>query len=714
MLERLPVLFAFVSFLSAFLLFEIQPLLSRMLLPLFGGSSAVWSGCMVFFQTTLLLGYLVAYTLIRWCSVRAQKLAYLTMFGVSVWMLLHSSGSAVNSASFEANPVWEILRLLCVLVGLPYLVLSSTSPLLQSWYAKAYPGRSPFGLYRMSNLGSLLALVTYPILIEPALYLSFQFILWLGMFLVLTATIGIFVWRFWSDVEVDSRLITGEGGGEIPTARSRLIWFTLPFLSSVILLGITHHLTIDVTPMPLLWVVPLVLYLASFIMCFQPNSIYSRRIWFLLLAGVCFFYSGDFFSGADVPMLFNLVFCLGALFIACVVCHAEVFRVRPTSDNLASFYLILAAGSAAGSIFVALVAPQIFSRHLELPLALGGLLILHAAIITSDSEPLLPNYPPNLFPSEKMLIWAFCSYGLLWFYFHWESSEKIIFRERNFYGELRVVEQINSEDPRESFRSLINGRILHGAAYLDPDLSRLPMSYYGSNSALAPLFDYLRSKESLKIGVVGLGTGACAAWKRPGDRFRFYEIDPMVPRVAAEFFPYIKSADPSIEIVMGDARISLTGEAPQEYDLIILDAFSSDAIPFHLLTEEAVDLYLRHLAPGGLLAVHVSNRHLNLEPIVLSVAHRKNMHGGVVLSGEKKYDLETVSTYVVIGENGGFFRAHGVPGKMRTLDLEDIRARVWSDDYSSTLGITRWVGVDPEKEVTGTARKITDIADLEY
>ena len=440
--------------------------------------------------------------------------------------------------------------------------------------------------------------------------------------------------------------------------------------------------------MPLLWVIPLSLYLLSFILCFRDRSSYRRKPYFLALALSTFFFGGDFFSGSQVHVLSNVVSCLASIFVCCMVCHGEVYRVRPESKNLTAFYLWIAFGSALGSLFAALGAPLLFRSYMEVPLGLAVLLIVHIFVLTTSGESLFPQFPKNSPLSERSFTWMLASYGLLWFFSH-SDAKTVIFRQRNFYGTLVVGEFIDAADPGLSYRSLINGRILHGSAYLSPEKEQLPTSYYGRNSPLAAIFEMKREQPNLRLGVVGLGTGASGAWARASDTVRYYEINPAVEQIANDYFPFLKKTPAKKDVILGDARISLERSQPEHFDVLIIDAFSSDAIPFHLLTVEAMKVYLRHLNDEGILTFHVSNRHLNLEPIALSLAFALGLHGGV-MQGEKPVNsLDSSSTWVILSRSEKFFQSPLALSRLERLTPEMKEGPLWTDDFASTLAVLK-------------------------
>ena len=610
-------LYALTVFVSAFLLFQVQPLIARYILPWFGGGPAVWTASMLFFQMLLLAGYAYAHLSIVRLKARTQVTVHLVLLAAALTQLPITPSDALKPTEV-AHPTAQILLLLTVSIGLPYLVLSSTAPLLQAWFARALPGRSPYRLYALSNLGSLLALVSYPVAVEPFLTRSTQTLVWSATFCLFVVLCGASAW--WGLKAV------GPEGAEAaavpdpdeppPAAGTRLLWLALSACAAVLFLAVTNQITMDVAVIPFLWVLPLSLYLLTFVIAFEHDGWYVRS-WFgaalvpALVGAVWFMFRGE---SAPIPQ--QLVAYAAVVFIGCMVCHGELSRLKPHPRYLTAFYLTVALGGALGGVFVALLAPMIFNDHLELHVALLGVATLALVTMFIDEE-------STLFFGRRPAVWlvlAFSVAGLaLALNFHArEAGELAVVRSRTFYGVLTVY--LEDEGGREERLSLWHGRIPHGVQFTSPQLRGLGTGYYASNSGAAQAFRLLAPDRDRRIGMVGMGVGTLATYAEPGDYIRLYEINPEVRILSDTLFTYLGDSPAEIEVVMGDARLSMERDEAQDFDLLLLDAFSGDAIPLHLLTKEAFEVYDRHLAPGGVIALLISTWHLDFEPVVRRLA----------------------------------------------------------------------------------------------
>jgi spermidine synthase len=686
-IARLRIVYAVAIFLNSFLLFLLEPIAGKRLLPLLGGSSAVWITCLVFFQVALLLGYLAADVIAARIPAHAQTATYLALLVTAVVQ----AGIAVR-LSLEAStehPVASVFRLLTVLIGLPFILLCATSPLLQAWYARA-AGRagdssSPYRLFAVSNLGSLLALVFYPWLIEPNASLHAQNLAWFVAFVVLALLAGAIAWQ----ARDATRLArTGEREGALaPTLGVRFLWLMFAACGSLLLCAVTSYLTTRVVAMPLLWIAPLVMYLLSFVIAFR--GWYPRRTVLVLLAlvlGAMAFNLYDYYADlsqsphkvlqwldhvADSRVKIPL-FCFGLL-IACLFCHAELHRRRPVARHLTGFYFILAAGGALGSIFVGVVAPVIFRDSYEL--AVG--MILTAALAAIISIRL----------AVTRLIWLLITAAMVMVlgYQVQQSRANAITRLRSFYGVLRVTENTYADDPAPR-RTLFHGPTEHGVQFEDPDLRREPTSYYTRDSGIGLALDLCCGSGPRRIGVVGLGAGSLAAYGKEGDVIRFYEIDPLVERVARRDFTYLSDTPARVDVVLGDARLSLEHEPPQRYNVLAVDAFSGDAIPVHLLTSEAFALYKRHLAPGGIIAVHVSSHFLDLPPLVKLEAGHAGMSAVLISVDEDPDSFGYASDWVLVSADKDFLARREISAAKSEIKMPP-RLRLWTDDDNSLLPV---------------------------
>ena len=654
---------------GAFLLFQVQPLVSKAILPWFGGCPAVWTTCMLFFQVVLFAGYCYAHLLQRWLAPRRQAAVHLALV-VAALALLPILPGAHWKPQDSSNPTWQILLLLAATVGLPYFALSATSPLVQAWFSGVCPDRSPYRLYALSNAGSLVALLSYPFLFEPAFALRQQSLLWSGSFILYAALCGaslVSVWRCVSPLPLgegpagtgeDSRFkvqglaISRSSNLQISKSPSprwldRLRWLALPACASLMLLATTNHVCQDVAVVPFLWVIPLALYLFSFIVTFDHARWYVRQFWaaaaILALIGSV---ANDFTRLSEDRRFFlnlseELTLYLGAMFCACMVCHGELARLKPRPRHLTEFYLWIAAGGAIGGLLVGVAAPHCLKANYEwqIGVALSG--ILSAGLLVSarwkrtdavaegkklptmpyserrqsrsSAGPIPPRTSRRLSLSVVVRSTLFACAVLavvVYLVCSLDDASYVRDRARNFYGVVAVCDYY-SDDPDKHELLLRNGQITHGCQFVDPAKHHWPTTYYGETSGVGRAILGLQKSGPVRVGAIGLGVGTLAAYARPGDLFRFYEINPQVVEMAKKHFTYLVDCRGQCEIKLGDARLSLEAEPPQEkFDVIVVDAFSGDSIPTHLLTVEAFDIYRKHLALRGVIAVHVSNRYL--------------------------------------------------------------------------------------------------------
>jgi len=599
-------LFAATVFLSAFLLFQIQPIVAKMILPWFGGSSSVWTLCMVFFQVTLLLGYAYVHLVHEKLSARRQPWVHGALLLLSLATLPVVADPAWKLDA-QAHPTWSVLGVLATTVGVPYLLLSTTGPLMQAWYARAFlaRGAQPYRLYALSNLASMLALLSYPVLVEPVLAVTPQAWIWSAGYalfvLVCVATAGYTVQRQDGAATHAAPLEDAPR----PGWRECLLWVGLAATASMLLLAITRHLTQDVAPVPFLWVLPLALYLLSFILCFDAPRYYVRPLFLgaLPLAFVALDIAMN--QGLDVPVLVALM--CAAVFVFCMVCHGELVRRRPPLRHLTLFYLMLSVGGALGGLFVGLVAPVVFNAYFELPL---GLFLCAWLVVTV------------LWPGLRRrwriaLLLALLLYGSRLASLSFDDVRGYTEVVRNFYSQTRIKDSVD-EDGLGPVRKMVHGSITHGEQYLNHP--KRATAYYCERTGIGRAMQSLPTDRPRKIGVVGLGAGTLAVYGRPGDEMRLYEINDQVLDLARRHFTFLADSAAHTVPVLGDGRLMLEAEAPQAFDLLAMDAFSGDAIPTHLLTLEAFQAYGRHLRPDGLLAVHITNTYLDLRPVMASAA----------------------------------------------------------------------------------------------
>jgi spermidine synthase len=696
-------------FASAFLLFEIEPIIAKMILPWFGGVAAVWAVCLVFFQTALLLGYLYAHVLTSRFSPRAQGRIHAALLLASL-LALRIVPSATWKPTGPEHPAIRILLLLCATVGLPFFVLSTTSPLLQAWYAKARSGARPYRFYALSNAGSMLALVSYPILIEPWIRTSHQAFAWSAGYVavgLLCAAIAITqpprsavaansADNLTRGAAVEVQITNPSSAPAKPhlPASLRLLWLALAACSSVLLLAVTNHITQNIASVPFLWILPLSLYLLSFILCFDARGWYRRGL-FLRLVGIAIggmaYALAPSFAGLPWRVMIVL-FCVG-FFVCSMFCHGELERLKPTLEHLTAFYLTVALGGAMGAAFVAIVAPWIFSGYYEQHVGLGFCAIL--VLVVHYRDPHGPFYSRRWNSAWLVTIALVAALIASLFVAAREQAAGTRLMARNFYGVLRVIDsqepnvplpqpdrpQLADQDPR--FRKLMNGTIDHGLQFVNPARRREPTTYYGTNSGIGIALRAAREQRALRVGAIGLGIGTVATYGRVGDSYTFYEINPLVVKVANEDFTFLRDSPARIAIVLGDARLSLEREEPQDFDVLIVDAFSGDSIPVHLLTREAFRLYFRNLKPDGTLAVHVSNQYLNIEPVVAAAASALGREAVVVNHEIDATQGVYPSSWVLIGSRDGFLARSEIEKAGEILPANASASQLWTDNYSS-------------------------------
>ncbi len=675
-------------FLSAFLLFQLQPMVGKLVLPWFGGSAGVWTTCLLFFQTLLLLGYLYSHLVVRHLSHRGQVRLHGGLL-LAALLTLPLRLHPFFRPSSGKEPLGHLLGLLTLTVGLPYLLLSTTGPLVQAWVARR--GRAPYRLFALSNLASMLALVSYPLLVEPFLPLKAQSWLWSAGFLTFAGLVFFLALR--NAHEVDGVQVPQEPAAS-PGTGQKLLWIALAAVPSMLLMAVTTHLSTNVAPIPFLWILPLGLYLLSFILCFEGSRWYQRGLFLGLLPILLLIMSlslrPDFrWMNHRWDVLSKAAFRLGSvrgqvllfnagLFVACMVAHGELARRRPHPQFLTGFYLRLSLGGALGGIFVALVAPRLFTTYLELPLGLAAAAVVAGLSLAWDQRPMHRWQRPVAGAMGLLAL----GLGFHAFRLNRPDNQITIARGRNFYGTLAVFDNLD-----HTWRTLAHGTITHGGQFLDPVKASRPATYYSLDSGVGLAIASLK-EQPRKLGLVGLGTGSLAAYGRPGDRLRFYEINPLVEPFARRYFTYLGQGRATTEVVLGDARLSLEAEPTQGYDLLAIDAFSSDAIPVHLLTREAFALYFRHLAPGGVLAVHVSNRYLDLQPVVRASVDAFGRRARVVDTESDPEEGSYGSTWVLITQDEAFF------DRPAFRDNEDVKslpsqALVWRDDFSNLFRVLK-------------------------
>jgi spermidine synthase/uncharacterized membrane protein (UPF0136 family) len=672
-------LYAVTVIVGACLLFLVQPLIAKIILPWFGGTSAVWSAALVFFQACVLGGYSYAHWLTTHVSPKRQSLIHGALLIVSCLMMPILPSEALRPDG-TGDPALQILLLLTVTVGLPSLILSATSPLLQVWYMRGTGSEPPYWLFAWSNAGSLLALLSFPLLLEPAFGARTLALGWSGLFVAFAVLlIGLAYQNSKrsdsSAAEVDEP--TAQTNAPAPTLSRMALWLLLSGCASALLVTVSANLSANVAPIPLLWVVPLALYLLTFILAFGNHRIYHQSRFFPLVAlsigGLAYLYTQRL---ENWPIQYVVPAYLGSLFIICMACHGELVMRRPAGPYLTRFYLLISLGGVLGGAFVGLIAPNIFDSYIELPL----LLVLIAELYVMLQWVRRGSRRTLWLVRVVMVLGVLTLMGEL-LRSELEERRLSVLLQRNFYGTLAV------QDDPPSFelarRYLIHGTISHGYQYVHEELRRLPSSYFSRHSGVGLALTALQSDGPVRMGVVGLGVGVMSGYVRNGDYARLYEINPAVVDIANSHFTFLPAARQAgdVEVLLGDARLTLESQTPQAFDLLAIDAFSSDAIPTHLLTREAFELYFKHLKPDGVLAVHISNRYIDLVPVCARSAQHVNRSARVVRSiSDGTYDT---SIWVLVTSNQELFQRPQFANASMYEATAAESFQGWTDQYSS-------------------------------
>jgi SAM-dependent methyltransferase len=664
-------IYAATIFLSSFLLFLVQPLIARLILPWFGGSAAVWTTCMLFFQVLLLAGYAYAHGVAR---RRYQAIVHTALLVAALGTLpvMPSAGWKPTGAE---EPITRILLVLGATVGLPYFLLAATSPLVQAWFARARPQQNPYRLFALSNLASLLALLGYPLAVEPFLTAREQVGAWSWLFAAFAALCALVAWR------TPRAAAPAAAVPVAPIAKRELAWWlALAATGSVMLLAVTNHLTQNVASVPLLWLVPLTIYLATFIVAFDGGGWYQPRyLWPLLLVALLAMAWLLVDDTYHYNLALQLAVFLPGLFIGCLFCHGELYRMRPAPARLTAFYLAVSAGGALGGLLVAVVAPLVFSGYYELGVGLAALAVLAALRFTAVGR-----------LAHALSLLVLLGVGACATYDGFRQQRDVLVAKRSFYGVLRVKEYGVPGDDSQ-LRRLVHGTIMHGEQYMSDAMRRRPTSYYTETSGIGAA---IRSKQdhAVRVGVIGLGTGTIAAYGRPGDVYRFYDIDRNVVQMAHSDFTYLGDSGARVEIALGDARLSLEREPPQGFDILAVDAFSSDAIPVHLITREALQSYLRHMKPDGIVAFHVSNRFLDLIPVVARLAKETGTHAVLVAddpADDEDDAFKSRSDWVLVSRDANALEAPALEEAGAAPAQDRPQWRTWTDDYSNLVQILK-------------------------
>jgi hypothetical protein len=745
--------FAFTIFTGAFLLFAVQPLIGKYILPWFGGGPGVWTTCLLFFQMVLLGGYAYAHFSTTRLTPKRQALLHLALIALAL-LLLPITPSVRWKPEGGEDPVWGILLLLTVTLGIPYFVLSSTGPLMQQWVSRVQASGSPYRLYSLSNAGSLLALLGYPFLFERVWSRQAQSNYWSAGFVVFALGCAWCAWRMSRGNEpVVAPVVSEEAPAPPPAKLDRLFWFGLAGVASVLLLATTNKLCQDLAVIPFLWVLPLSLYLISFILCFDHPRWYSRGMFSgMFMLGVLID-AYLLFAGHNARLPAQVVGYSFTLFAACMLCHGELFRLRPATTHLTSFYLHIAAGGAAGGVLVAVIAPLVFSRYLELQIGLwllsyllgalcfrhrsrifvfgaaagaaaatlivpaletlsgdnetpwtafaghvkdfyrenwGTIVALTVALLLGMAEKrrLSTEWKPRL---ASFLMLLSVGVGVLMMIQVHSEERYAITTSRDFYGVLKVFEH-GRDDPKSHYYSLVHGVTAHGLQFADMPQAAWPTTYYGASSGVGLAISHIPEATGRRIGLVGLGTGTLAIHGREGDTVRIYEIDPQVERLARTRFRYLELSPAKVDVILGDARLSMERELAnnesQQFDVLALDAFSSDAIPVHLLTVEAFKIYLSHLKPDGVIAVHISNRYLDLRPVVENAARHLGLEAATISDDPTEWWIYR-TTWILVTRNKEMLANPDISVVTEAEQPPNPAISLWTDDHASVVEILK-------------------------
>jgi hypothetical protein len=730
-------IFAASIFLSAFLIFQVQPMIGKIILPWFGGTPAVWSTVMLFFQVLLTGGYAYSY----WLMVRRKQTAIHVSLVVLALLILAAlsfvwKSPIVPDARWKpqgvGSPILDIFKLLAISVGLPYFLLASNSPLMQAWFSRVFPERSYAKLYSLSNVGSLLGLLAYPGLVEPNLSLQSQGWMWsIGFFLF-----GLFAG--WIAIQngraapPSQRIIDSVSKSPRPSFALISLWIALSATASLFLLSVTNQISQEVAVIPFLWILPLALYLLSFILTFSGERGYSRKVYSTLFIVSTALTVLVMLNSTRLHVYWQiLTYCL-LLFSACMLCHGELYLLRPGADHLTSFYLMVSIGGALGGLFVSLIAPLIFNGYWEffvgLAMAVAILLSLRGAhratkqfptndkgiasteksrlAMTDGKEGIASGgvsirnkrysttSPRNDISARARFIFFVFTLVTVMLVLVGTYFSGSLYSKRNFYGVIRVREDLVGEPPRPAYL-MAHGITVHGLQFIGEDRD-LPTTYYinGGGAGLA-ILNHPRYGQNLKVGMLGVGTGTLAIYGQPGDVYRLYEINPVVADLAegsGGYFSFVEDSPADVTMVLGDARISLERElaetGSQNFDVLVLDTFSSDSIPVHLVTKEAFALYLDHLAPDGIIAAHITNLHLDLQPVFWQLAKHYGL-SMVRIEYEGDNDGGYASHWILLARDPALLDVPAIREHAVDLSGYSTNLKLWTDDYSNLFQILK-------------------------
>ncbi len=691
--------FALSIFLSAFLLFQIQPIISKTLLPWFGGTPSVWTSAMLFFEIALTGGYAYANWLVKRKTTQRQTIIHLILMGISVCLVIYlwnvwpspiTPASAWKPESIT-SPFLYIFFLLTISVGLPFFVLSTNSPLMQAWFSRKNPGRSPYWLYALSNIGSLLGLILYPVVIEPMLTIQSQGWIWAGGYLLFVLIAAYNALQLKRNVQAT----TPVENDPIPEVTQKLkkgsqfLWIVLSALACLMFLAVTNEIAQQVAVIPFLWVLPLGIYLFSFVLAFSSKRWYQRQIFTILFSlavgGLIYIYLNPLTNYVIQIIIYNFL-----LFTITMICHGELYALRPHASHLTRFYLMVSIGGAIGGIIVNLIAPFIFRGYWEFKIGLAFVGIMLVILSFPRAQTRSASIYRVLIGIMAMVVTSSVIY-LVFF-----STSKDLFASRNFYGVVNVLQKEFGAEQHKA-NVLVHGTTIHGFQWLDANLRDTPTSYYSRESGVGlAIMSNPHYGNGLRVGVLGLGIGTLAAYGQPGDYYRLYEINPVIVDLAngdGGFYSFIEDSQADTDIILGDARISLENELDSglknDFDILVLDTFSGDAPPVHLVTRQAFAIYLQNLAPDGLIAANISNNHLDFKPVFWQLAQFYDLEMAVLYGQPVDNPSAFPSIWVLLTRNPQLFEAPALADKLDRMDGYQTAIKLWTDDYSNLFQIIR-------------------------
>ncbi len=659
-------------FLSAFLLFLVQPMIAKVILPDFGGGASVWTICMLFFQALLLGGYLYAHGIIKWLRPRNQLIVHACLMLLAITF----TPIAVDTIAVESSPQMTILVTLLISIGLPYFVLSANAPLIQQWFSYDKPKISPYKLYALSNTGSLMGLIAYPFLVEPFITLQSQLMVWsaaywcfVGCSIALIATLF---------VRLQAPKIVSDDSQEAERPTVVLPWIGLSALGVIALLAVTSSMTQNISAIPFLWLLPLSLYLISFIICFGNERLANRRLWLGVTAaslpiGMLLFFFASMFDIVVQLFLYSLI-----LFSVCMACHGELVRMKPESTHLTLYYLAMSVGGVIGGLFVSFIAPWLFNQFIEFPLVIWLTLLMLAVL------PISRNGKSRFLIRFGLPIYLAAS-ALGFMLTNNLFQQYDVVAERNFYGQLAVKDvTVNGLNERR----LVDGTTSHGTQSLDLAKNNEPLSYYRRGTGVEAAISTLQQQGPLNAVVIGLGAGTLAAYGLPLDSFKFLELNPLVKDYAYRYFTYLENSKADVNVEVGDGRQLLAGYTGGDIDLLVVDAFSSDAIPIHLITREAIALYVNSIQDDGIVALHISNSHLDLVPLVFGLAEEANLASSFVLT-KATSPAENTAQWVLLTKNPNILQQPAIKKVTSSWPSSISKPVIWTDDYSNLLSVLK-------------------------